>query len=100
MPQGGDRNSHTAVIAARERERTIVSLYARGANLAQIGQQFGLAESTVRSAFNRALKRFPKVEVKNLRNLEGERIQDMRFRLWNEMAGREKEIPDPDGYRL
>jgi hypothetical protein len=42
-------------------------------------------------AFNRAVKRLPKNDVEALRKLEGERIQDLRFRIWNELGGR----PDP-----
>lgn len=86
MPRGGDNVSHTAILAARERERTIVSLYARGANLSQIGRQLGLGESTVRMAFNRAVKRLPKTDVEALRKLQAERIHQMRLKVWTELS--------------
>jgi hypothetical protein len=52
-------------------------------------------ESTARKAFNRAIKRFPPADVELLRKLQSERLNEMRRRLFGELAGREKEVPDP-----
>jgi hypothetical protein len=73
-----------------------VQLYARGANFTQIARQMGLDISTVAKAFKRAVVRIPKADIEALRKLEGERIQTMRFSLFNELAGREREVDDPD----
>jgi hypothetical protein len=73
-----------------------VQLYARGANFTQIARQLGIDISTVAKAFKRAVVRLPKADVEALRKLEAERIQVMRFQLFNEMAGRERAVDDPD----
>ena len=88
MARGGDHTSNAATVAARERERQVVQLYARGANFVAIGRQLGVDESTARKAFNRAVKRIPKADVETLRKLETERIADLRQRLWNDLAGK------------
>jgi len=48
-----------------------------------------LPESTVRKAFNRAVKRLPRGDVEQLRKLQAERIQQMRFTVWAEISGRQ-----------
>jgi hypothetical protein len=91
MPQGGDTSSHAAIVIARQREQTIISLYARGARVSQIARQLSLPDPTVRSALKRALYRLPKADVVALRKLQAERIQDMRLKVWGEISGRQDE---------
>lgn len=92
MAGGGNRNSREAIVQARERERQVVQLYIRGLTWMEIARQLGLkGESGARMAFDRAVKRIPKADIELMRKLEGERITDLRRRLWSEFAGR----PDP-----
>jgi hypothetical protein len=89
MAGGGNRRSREAIVAARERERNVVQLYIRGLTWFEIARQLQLTgESGARAAFNRAIKRIPKGDVELLRKLEGERITDLRRRIWSELAGR------------
>ena len=89
MAGGGNRRSRGAIVAARERERNVVQLYIRGLTWFEIARQLQLTgESGARAAFNRAIKRIPKGDVELLRKLEGERITDLRRRIWSELAGR------------
>jgi len=76
----------------RERERNIVALSVRGGTFAQIARQLGLDESTVRKAWHRALKRWPKPDVEAMRLMASERIAAMREKIWGELADR----PDPN----
>jgi hypothetical protein len=89
---GGDHSSRAATLAARERERNVVELCLRGATFEQIGRQLNIDRSTAYKAWGRALKRLPKADVEAMRKMESERIRDLRFRVWNELAGR----PDPN----
>jgi len=89
---GGDHSSRAATFAARERERNVVELCLRGATFEQIGRQLNIDRSTAYKAWDRALKRLPKADVEAMRKMESERIRDLRFRIWNELAGR----PDPN----
>ena len=96
MAHGGNRKSREVVLAARERERQVIQLYIRGATFAQIAQQLGLGgESGARMAWNRALKRLPAADVEAMRKLSEERIQQMRQKIWSEMAGR-RDPNDPN----
>ena len=89
MAHGGNRMSREAIVQARERERQVVQLFIRGGTWLEIARQLGFSgESGARMAFNRALKRIPPADVQLMRKLEGERITDMRRRIWSELAGR------------
>jgi hypothetical protein len=93
---GGDHSSRRAIVAARERERQVVQLVIRGLTWGEIARQLGMGdESTARKAFNRAIKRFPPADVELLRKLQSERLRELRLHLFAELAGREKEVPDP-----
>jgi DNA-binding NarL/FixJ family response regulator len=61
MPRGGDHTSREATVAARDRERQVLSLYIRGVNFVQIGRQLGVEESTARKAFNRMVNPTPPI---------------------------------------
>jgi hypothetical protein len=75
-----------------ERERSVVQLYIRGLTWFEIARQLGLeTEGGARHVFHRAVKRMPPGDVEFMRKMEGERITDMRRRIWSELAGR----PDP-----
>ena len=74
-------------MAARERERTIVELWLRGATFDQIGQKLGIDRSTAyRSPRSRVLKRLPKADIEALRKAQGERLQRMRGKVWSELS--------------
>jgi hypothetical protein len=95
VEHGGDRHSREAKVAARERQ--VVQLYIRGLTWGEIARQLSLnGESGARMAFNRAIKRIPPADVELLRKLEGERISDLRRRIWSEFAGRHEHLPDPN----
>ena len=83
---GGDRSSRKATLAARERERTIVELWLRGATFEQIGQKLGIDRSTAYKARDRVLKRLPKADIEALRKAQGERLQRMRGKVWSELS--------------
>ncbi len=75
-----------------ERERSVVQLYIRGLTWLEIARQLGLeTEGGALHVFHRAVKRMPPGDVELMRKMEGERITDMRRRIWSELAGR----PDP-----
>jgi DNA-binding CsgD family transcriptional regulator len=92
---GGNRVSPEAILQARERERQVVQLFLRGLSWMEIGRQLAVNESTVRKAFDRAVKRIPPKDVELLRKLQSERLNDARRRVYTELAGREEVVPDP-----
>jgi hypothetical protein len=97
MANGGSRRSREAILLAHDRERQVVQLFIRGLTFTEIAKQLALADHTsARRAFERAAKRIPKKETELLRKLQSERLDAMRRRIFTELAGREKEISDPD----
>ncbi len=92
-----DNRSREARVATLERERNVLQLYIRGLTWLEIARQLGLgAESSAQSVFKRVLRRIPPADIDTMRKLEGERITDMRRRIWSELAGRQEQVPDPD----
>jgi hypothetical protein len=92
VSQGGNRRSREARVKALERERNVVQLYIRGLTWIEIARQLGLeTEGGARHVFDRAVGRMPPGDIELMRKMEGERITDLRRRIWSELAGR----PDP-----
>jgi hypothetical protein len=80
-------------ILAAERQRQVVLLRIRGIDFTTIGKQIGITKQSTRSLYQKALNLIPKADLEEMRKLEGERIADLRQRVWSELAGR----PGKDG---
>jgi hypothetical protein len=92
---GGHRKNPEAIVQARERERQVLQLFLRGLAWVEIGRQLGMTANGAMQAFNRATGRFPTKDVEMLRNLQSERLNDARRRVYTELAGRKEQVPDP-----
>ena len=77
--------------AAAERRRQVTQLRRSGLTFEAIGKQLGFSRHIAYKHYRRALQIIPKAGVDELRKLEGERIADVRWRIYTELAGR----PDP-----
>ena len=88
---------------ADERQRQVMQLRIHGLSFDAIGKQLGCSQQIAFKVYRKALRAIVHPAVEEMRKLEGERIADLRQRIWSELAGRpnpkdpQKTVrPDPE----